>query len=82
MSSKLKIVLNREAVRGLLRSQEILDICEKHASQAQSRLGAGYEVNTHIGKNRVNAAIVATTYEAKKENAKNNTILKALGGSK
>lgn len=80
--SKLKIVLNRNAVRNMLKSTEMMDICVKHAQKARSRLGAGYEVNTHVGKNRVNAAVEAVSHQAKKENMENNSILKALGCSK
>lgn len=75
----VRIELNSEGVRSLLRSREMMKICEEHALQARSKLGAGYEVTTHTGKNRVNASIHAETPEARKDNLKNNSILKALG---
>lgn len=76
--SKVEIVLNSEGVRALLRSDEMKIECEKRANEAAGRLGEGYEVTTHTGKNRVNASIIAESYEAKKDNMENNTILKAL----
>ena len=72
--------LNSQGVRELLQSQEMMDICKQYASKAQSKLGDGYEVTTHTGKTRVNAQIKAETYKARKDNAKNNSILKALRG--
>lgn len=76
--AEVKIELNRESVRALLRSPEMMAICKNHAEAARGRLGAGYEVTTHTGKNRVNAQIAAETHAARRENAKSNTILKAL----
>ena len=78
--SSIKIKLNRSGVRELLRSDEMLGVCCWYAAAAQGRLGAGYEVSTHTGKNRVNASVSAVTEEAKRENAANNSILKAVGG--
>lgn len=78
--ANVKFELNREGVRELMRSQEMMNICEGYANAALGRLGGGYEVTTLVGKNRVNAEVAATTYNAKRENAKNNTILKAIRG--
>lgn len=74
----VKIELNSEGVRALLRSPEMLAICKSHADAARARLGAGYEVTTYTGKNRVNVQIAAETFAARRENAQGNTILKAL----
>ena len=76
----VKVVLNRAGVRELLRSAEMMQICEEHANRALASLGSGYEVTTHTGKNRVNAEIRATSRKTLIDNAHNNTILKALGG--
>lgn len=76
--AKVEIKLNSEGVRSLLRSNEMKSICEEHANNALKSLGAGYSVNSFTGKNRVNAEISADSFEARKENAESNTILKAL----
>lgn len=76
--AKARMVLNRAGVRELLRSQAMMDICEKHARDARARLGDGYTVTTRRGKNRVNASIAAQSSAARRENAQSNTILKAL----
>ena len=76
--AKVEIKLNTSGVRELLRSSEMKAECEKHANEAVGKLGPGYTVSTHTGKNRVNASIFAETYEAKRDNMENNSILKAL----
>lgn len=78
--ANFKFVLNREGVRDLLRSKEMMDICSDYANSALGRLGSGYEVTTHTGQNRVNAQVAAETFAAKRENLKSNTILKAVFG--
>ncbi len=78
MSNKVRIELNREGVRALLRSSEMMDVVTGIANSAQGRLGSDYEVTTHTGKNRVNASIEAATSKARRENMETNSILKAL----
>jgi hypothetical protein len=80
MPKKIKFELNRSGVRELLRSEQMKNICKEHVENAKNKLGNGYEVTTHIGKNRVNASIRAESSEARKDNLKNNTILKAVNG--
>lgn len=77
--SRVKFELNREGVRELLQSPEIESVVKSYADKARSRLGEGYEVTTHKGATRVNASIAATTYQTRKDNLENNTLLKALG---
>ncbi len=78
--AKFKFELNRDGVRQLMQSSEMMSVCESYARRAQGSLGDGYEVTTMTGKTRVNAQIAAVTYQAKKENSENNTILKSLRG--
>lgn len=79
--AKVKFELNREGVRELLRSKEMMDVCQEYANNALGKLGDGYEVTTHTGSNRVNAEVAAVTAAAKKENLSDNTIIKAVFGS-
>ncbi|MBQ1574204.1 MAG: hypothetical protein IIZ78_24020 [Clostridiales bacterium] len=78
--AKVKFELNRQGVRELLKSKEMMDICTEYANNALARLGDGYEVNTYSGENRVNAEVFAQSFAAKRENLKSNTILKAVFG--
>ena len=79
--ANVKFELNSNGVRELLRSPEMMNICLDYAQKAQQSLGDGYEVTTHTGKTRVNAMVSAESYAAKRENLKDNTILKAVFGT-
>ena len=74
----VRFTLNRSGVRELLKSQEVMSVCKEHADATHAVLGDGYTVTTHVGKNRVNAEVAATTQKARWECMENNTILKAL----
>lgn len=78
--AKFKFELNRAGVKELMQGAEMMGICKGYADNAVASLGDGYEVSTHTGKTRVNASVIATSYEAIKENSETNSILKAVGG--
>lgn len=78
MSNKIKVELNSEGVRQLLKSQEIKSMCAQKASEIVLRCGSGFGTDTYVGSNRVNAMVFAETAEAKKRNSRDNTLLKAL----
>ena len=78
--AKYRIELNKEGVRDLLRSPEMGAICRELAEGIAERAGDGYEVSTYTGKTRVNASVRCATEEARRDNLKNNTLLKAVRG--
>lgn len=80
MGSNVEVKLNSAGVRQLLRSEEMKDICAEHASNILGRVGDGYEMDTYIGQNRVNAMVKAVTPHAMRDNMKHNTLLKAVRG--
>lgn len=80
MSNKNKFVLNSAGVRALLRSDEMQEVLAERARAVQQRCGPGYESDTYVGKNRANAMVWAETHRAKRDNAKNNTLLKGVRG--
>ena len=76
--SKHKFKLNRQGVRELMQSVAMQEILQEKGSNALSRLGSGYDMSTHVGHTRANVTVFADSYKAKRENMKNNTILKAV----
>lgn len=76
--AKTKVVLNRSGIRELLRSREMLAFVEAQAEAMLRRCGSGYERDSFVGKNRVNAMIWPSSFKAQRDNQKNNTILKAM----
>lgn len=77
--AKVRIELNRAGVRELLKSQEMQEICREQAKGIQERAGAGYGSDVFVGKNRCNASVWPEASEAKKDNLKHNTLIKAVG---
>ena len=78
---KVKFELNKAGVRELLKSAEMQQICMQHANatlQAALSSSDGYVAETRNYPERSGAAVRADTYEARKDNADNNTLLKSL----
>ena len=74
----IAIELDSDGVRALLRSHEIQEACVNCVQKARAMCGEGYETDTFVGKNRVNAMLRAATPAAVADNAENNTIEKAI----
>lgn len=76
--SSMKFTLNKKGVAELMKSSEMQGVLNEKASQIVARAGAGYEQTSAVGKTRANAKVKAVTFEAKRDNKKNNTLLKAM----
>ena len=76
--ASVRIELNSEGVKELLRSAEMMQICRNAAQQIAGNAGDGYEVSTYTGRTRVNASVYTATAKAMRDNLKNNTLLKAV----
>lgn len=76
--ANLKIELNSDGVRELLRSPAMAAECRAQAQAIAVRAGGGYSVSTYTGATRVNASVMTETAEAMRDNLKNNTLLKAV----
>lgn len=76
--SKYKFILNKAGVKSILKGPQMKEIVEKKAIEIKNRCGSDYDQNSHVGKNRVNAMVFASTFKGIRDNKKNNTLLKAL----
>ncbi|WP_348920127.1 hypothetical protein [Enterococcus rotai] len=70
--------LNYSGVSELMKSAAMQEVLTGHATDIKNRCGEGYEQDVYVGKTRANAMVSANTYQAKRDNMKNNTILKAV----
>ena len=70
--------LNYKGVGELMKSEAMQTVLNEYATSIKNRCGDGYEQDIYIGKTRANAMVSATTYQARRDNLKNNTILKAV----
>lgn len=76
--SNFKFKLNRAGVSQLMKSAEMQSVLTNYASNIRNRCGNGYEQDIYVGSNRANAMVSAATAKAKRDNKKNNTLLKAV----
>ena len=75
--------LNLKGLNALMKSPEMCGILNKAAEAVASRAGDGYEAETAHPINFVGITSVrAESIRAKMDNNKNNTLLKAIGGTK
>lgn len=77
--SRNRFTLNRAGVRELLRSEELAAACAAHAQVIRDRAGEGFSMDTHTGRNRVNAMVYADSYPARRRCLKDNRLIKAVG---
>jgi hypothetical protein len=74
MANKVKVALNREGVRQLLCSSEMMGACKAAAETIRGNYGGDTELEEYKGRNRVNVAVVAPMDKAQQ----NNDLLKAV----
>jgi len=79
MSSNFKFDLNYQGVRSLLHSSEMREVLLGYGKAIANRAGDGYEAKNM--PTRV-IAVSTTTDKSRKDNLKNNTLLKAMWSSK
>lgn len=76
--AEVKIKLHKQAVRALLRSNEVLTDLQKRATDIAVAAGPGMEVDTEIGRNRARASVRTATPEAVRAEAKDRDLTKAI----
>jgi hypothetical protein len=70
--------LNYEGVGKLLKSEFIRNELQRHVNDTLSSLGPGYIGEVYTEKTRCVGEVRASSFEAKKDNSENNSLLKAL----
>lgn len=81
MAKNVTFKLDLAGLNALMKSGEMQAVLNSAASQIASAAGPGFEVESaHPISFVAIAAVHAETSEAKRENSKNNTLLKAAGG--
>lgn len=73
-----KFEINKSGVNELMKSGEMQSILTEKAKAIAGRCGSGYETDIYVGKTRANASVGPKTKKAKRDNYKNNTLLKAV----
>lgn len=76
--SSTKVELNHDGFRALLTSPELAAGLESLAAGIAANAGEGYAADTYQTPGRVIASAYTATPEAIRNEAKNNTLLKAM----
>lgn len=76
--AKVRVVLNRGAVRELLRSQEVLADLTRRGKRIAAAAGDGMEVDSAVGAKRARVSVRTATSEARKAEADQRALTRAL----
>lgn len=74
----VRIVLNRGAVRSLLRSQEMQADLEKRGARIAAAAGPGHEVESTVGRNRARVTVRTVTDDAAIAEQVHQTLTEAI----
>lgn len=77
----MKVTWNRRAWREIRTSPEVQEFIEQKTHEIANRCGDGYEPSVERGKARLHGSVITDTYEAKADNARNNTLLRSMYAS-
>lgn len=75
--AKVTIKLNSAGVRALLKDGGVAGVCQGIASGIAASVGEGYEIAQRNYPERTGYVVKTATYEAMREELKNNTLQKA-----
>lgn len=78
--SNIKIELNGQGIRELLKSEEIKAELSNQAERIMSNCSGNYETEEYIGAKRRSISIVTKDADTFHKNLKNNELLMALHG--
>lgn len=73
-----RIKWKNKGFRQLRKSNEVLEELEKRAEKIADRAGPGVETSPFIGRNRARVSVITVTEEARRANAEQNTLLRAV----
>ena len=80
MTRNVRVRLNSRGVQSLLKDEGLIQACNEQANKALAKLGNGYRSDTHVGKVRGNAAVWASSRQARRDARNDDTIWKAVMG--
>lgn len=78
MARDVRIELNRQAVRQLLRSDEVLADLERRGRAVAAAAGPGHEVQPYVGRNRARVTVRTATDEARHAEATGRRLTAAI----
>jgi hypothetical protein len=82
MAEPVRLVMNRKGVAALLRGGEIAADLRARAYRVSAAAGPGMFVSVRVGRARVRASVITATDEARKAEAENRALTRALDAAR
>lgn len=82
MPGGLRFKLNRKGVRQILRSPQVEADLKRRAENVAQQAGEGFEVDTFVGKNRARADVFTATHAARKAEAEERALTRAIDAAR
>lgn len=79
MSVKFKP--NKRAAEAILKGSEVQALLARKAAEVAARAGEGFTSGVRVGKDRARAYVLPETYKARKNQARNHVLERAVGRS-
>lgn len=79
---KARFQPDRSGVKSFLKSPKMESLMADRAGRVAGRAGHGYVASTWQGDSRVIGSVITDTFGAMRDNSRNNTLLRALGGGR
>ena len=77
MSVKFKP--NKQAAEAILKGSEVQALLARKAAEVASRAGEGFTSGVRVGKDRARAYVLPETYKARKRQARDHVLERAVG---
>lgn len=78
MAKATRMKWNNKAFRELRKSRPIMSDLIRRGGAIAAAAGAGYEAIPFTGKNRARVSVITATAEARLDNGRNNTLVRAV----
>lgn len=78
LMAKARIKWNVKEFENIRRSSKMVAVIDSSASRIADACGDGFEWSGQQGKSRYRANVSAYTYEARRDNSSNNTLLRNI----
>lgn len=76
----VKFKPNSAGIRDFLKSKRVQDMLQEVGEPVQSRAGTGFSLQVNVGGDRARATVLAETPQAKRRQARDHVLERAVGG--
>lgn len=78
MAGSIRIVVNPEGVKALLKSQEVQNMLQQRVNKIAAAAGPGMQASVRVGRTRARGSVITATQEAREAEANDRMLTKSL----